>query len=581
MCLPDLCWSTLSEAGRYLDFPGYTFVCGMIAASENGLRSRDLEILFQKSFDGSEVNDKWKFDLFKAYLNRNLYFRIQENGCWMFGHEMIKQGVKQNLNNDIRQYKKQLFNYVMELPAHDEVKIREGLILSSELGDIQLPMSIFKELLEEYTDEESTLVMQTMYNIVFEKGCAGWYYEIIEKSADILHKVLEKGLHYNNGVQYNRRYPAKWLTDVYWNFLRSRQLCIEMNGLSNVKKKEYCALCAQYVGIYDDISRHIDAFMYELPVYEYMNQVKFADLSNQDKALLYENVNLIFYSNNKIIANIRKGELKPYQIYGDSEKISDGIVKWYKKNIKEPDTQFDKRGRTEGKFVNNIGQYYVAIGNYDKAYSYRAEALQIKTKPIFCKISKHNTFLAQEFQTIMKEKHFQVPAHSSFWKKMWEDSQISNDEWKNMEGSWKQIAVSYRTIATDCFYLADTADKSARRVWLEEAIGFHELCIYMMEREFVEDVEKEKAVTYIRKLGALRKLCSSFPEVIMENQSEIVLCAEAATDWTLNFSLQDNQEQENLKDNLGKFIKLFEENGVDNNRLKEYYDRVCLMEKGI
>ena len=76
-------------------------------------------------------------------------------------------------------------------------------------------------------------------------------------------------------------------------------------------------------------------------------------------------------------------------------------------------------------------------------------------------------------------------------------------------------------------------------------------------------------------------MCSSFPEVIMENQSEIVLCAEAATDWTLNFSLQDNQEQENLKDNLGKFIKLFEENGVDNNRLKEYYDRVCLMEKGI
>lgn len=582
MRLPDLCWSTLSEAGEYLDFSGYGFVCGMIAVSENGLRSKDLEILFQKSFGGSEVVHNWKFDLFKAYLNRNLYFRIQENGCWVFGHEMIKQGVKQNLNEeDICRYKKTLFDYVGKLPAHDEVKIREGLVLSAELGDIQLPVTIFGELLEEYTDEESTLVMQTMYHIVFEKEYAGWYYQIIEKDTDVLPKVLEKGLHYNSGVQYNRRYPAKWLTDLYWNFLRSRQLCMEMKGLSDVRKKEYCALCAQYVGIYDDISRHVDAFMYELPVYEYMKQVKFADLSDQDKALLYENVNMIFYSNNKIIANIRKGKLKPYQIYGDSRKISDDIVNWYEINIKKPDTKFDKRGRTEGLFVNNIGQYCEAIGDYNKAYSYRAESLKIKARPIFSRISKHNALWVQKFEMIMEEQYFRVSAHRGFWNKMREDSRISNDEWKNMERSWKQIAVSYRTIATDCFYLANTAEAHVRRVRLQEAIGFHELCIYMMEQQFVKDVEKEKAVTYIRKLGALYKLCSSFSEEVANNQIEIVVCAEAATNWTLNFALQDNQEQENLKDNLSKFIKLFDENRVDTSRLKKIYERVCSMEQGI
>lgn len=580
--LPDLCWSALSEAGRYLDFTGYKFVCGMIAVSENGLRSKDLEILFQKSFRKSETVHNWKFDLFRAYLNRNLYFRIQENGCWMFGHEMIKQGVKQNLNEeDICRYKQILFDYAEKLPAHDEVRIREGLVLSSESGDIQLPVAIFKELLEEYTDEECTLVMQTMHHIVFEKKFEGWYAQIIEKNADILRKVLEKGLHYNNGVQYNRRYPAKCLTDLYWKYLPSRQLCMEMKGLSDLEKKEYCALCAQYVGIYDDISRHADVFMYELPVYEYMKQVKFADLPDQDKALLFVNVNLIFYSNNKIISNLRKGKLKPCEICGDPEKMSEDIVNWYEANIKKPDAKFDNRGRTEGKFVNNIGQYYEAIGDFKKAYSYRAEALKIKAGPIFSRISKYGDFWAREFETMMQAGHFQVSAHSGFWKKMRADSQISDDDWKIMEGSWKQIAVSYRTIATDCFYLANAAGVHEQRARLQEAIGFHELCIDMMKQEFVKDVEKETAVTYNRKLGALHKLGSLFSGAAAENQSEIVRCADAATDWILNFSLQDKLELKNLKDNLNKIIKLFDENKIDASRLKKDYDRACKTENGI
>lgn len=579
--LPDLCWSTLNEAGRYLDFPGYRFVCGMIAASENGLRSGDLENLFRKSFKGSETEGNWKFDLFKAYLNRNLYFRIQENGCWTFGHDMIKQGVEQNLKKEMHTYKDILFEYIKQLPVNDEVKIREGLTLSSELGDIHLPEMIFRELLEKYTDEQGTLVVQTMYNIVFEKERAGWYYQIIDSYADILIKVLEKGLHYKGGVQYNRRYPTKWLMDLYWNVLRSRQLCLEIKEFSEKKQKEYCALCAQYVGIYDDISRHVEAFMYELPVYEYMKQTKFDSLSEQDKALLYENANLIFFSNNKIIANIRRGKLKPYQIYEDSRKISDDIVNWYKENIKKPDAQFEKRGRTEGKFVNNIGQYYEAIGDYNTAYGYRAEALQIKARPIFSRISKCGDLCKQEFETIMKEKHFLVPAHSRFWEKMLEEKQITDEEWKAIEGNWKQIAVSYRTIATDCFYLANTADTDARRGWIQEAIGFHELCIDMLKQGKVKDMEKEIAVTYIRKLGAFGKMCSFFPETMEENQKEIVSCAEEATSWTLNFALQDNQEQENLKDNLSKMIKIFQEKKMDTISLQQCHDRVLVMEKDI
>ena len=94
-------------------------------------------------------------------------------------------------------------------------------------------------------------------------------------------------------------------------------------------------------------------------------------------------------------------------------------------------------------------------------------------------------------------------------------------------------------------------------------------------------MEKEIAVTYIRKLGAFGKMCSLFPETVEENQKEMVSCAEEATSWTLNFALQDNQEQENLKDNLSKMIKIFQEKKMETISLQQCHDRVLVMEKEI
>lgn len=573
--LTTLCWSTLNEAGQYLDFPGYKYICGMIAASDKGLRSVDLYQVFQNLVrESEERNTEWKFDLFKSYLNKNLYFRVQENGCWVFGHDIIKEGVEQHLENDMQKYKEKLFEYIKELPAHDEVRIREGLILSSELGDISFPKIIFEQLLEKYTDEEVTLIVRTMYDIVFEKERVGWYYRIIDNCEEILLRVLEKGLYYKGGVQYNRRYPAKWLMDLYWNVSRSRQLCSEMNSLLVSKQKEYCSLCAQYVGIYDDISDHKSAFMYELPVYEYMKKTDFNNLNSSDKGLLYEDVNLIFYSNNKIIANMRRGNIKPYQVYADPGKISKDIINWYKTNIRRPDARFEQRAEIEGKFISNIGQYYEAVNDYKTAYSYRAEALKVKVENLFGIIAECNEKWKIEFEKLVSKEHFMVSEHHDFWTRVLKDEKIAAADWENAVKSWNEIAVSYRTIATDCFYLANSAEGNMKKNWIQEAIGFHGLCIFMKKQDFVPRDGKEIAVTYIRQLGAYWKLCKFISEITDSERDEIISCAESATSETLNYALQDLQEPKNLRNNLENIIAAFQEKEMDYTRLQKCCDRV-------
>ena len=573
--LPALCWSTLDKAGQYLNFSGYKYICGMIAASNNGLRSGDLYHLFQNFVrESEEGNTEWKFDLFKSYLNKNLYFRIQENGCWVFGHDIIKEGVEQHLENDMQKYKEKLFEYIKELPAHDEVRIREGLILSSELEDISFPKILFEQLLEEYTDEEVTLIVRTMYDIVFEKERAGWYYCIIDNYEEILLRVLEKGLHYKGGVQYDRRYPAKWLMDLYWNVSRSRQLCNEINSLSGSKQKEYCSLCAQYVGIYDDISDHKSAFMYELSVYEFMKKIDFNNLSSLDKGLLYEDVNLIFYSNNKIIANMRRGKIKPYQVYENPRKISEDIINWYKENIRRPDARFEQRARIEGKFISNIGQYYEAVNDYKTAYSYRAEALKVKAENLFSIIAECGEKWKTEFEKLARKEDFVASEHEDFWTRMLKDEKIAAADWENAVTSWKEIAVSYRTIATDCFYLANSAEDNMKKNWIQKAIEFHGLCIFMKKQGFVSDEGKEIAVTYIRQMGAYWKLCKLMSQITDPEQDEIISCAESATSLTVNYALQDLQEPKNLRDNLENLIAAFREKGLDYTKLQQCCERI-------
>ena len=93
----------------------------------------------------------------------------------------------------------------------------------------------------------------------------------------------------------------------------------------------------------------------------------------------------------------------------------------------------------------------------------------------------------------------------------------------------------------------------------------------MQKEEFVSRVEKEIAVTYIRKVGVYKKIYPMLPE---EEKSEIIPCTQEATEWTVRFAYQDNREQEKLRDNLVELINLFKEEGKDCNELKQCYERL-------
>jgi len=563
--ITDLCWKTLMCTGEYLEFPSYEMICGMIAASENGLRSRDLRQILLEFTDEQKKNSEWAFDLFRAYLDKNQYFRIQENGCWTFGHDLIKEGVKKNLANKMDEYKKNLFTYLQGLPAHDEVKIEEGLLLCAEQNEYEFAHKIFEEFIEQKDNKkEVALIIQTLFRIVFDKGYVAWYIFLAEKYSHSLIKVLERGLRYDSGPEYDRRYLAKELTDLYWKTEYIRHLSKTFDHLSEKDKILFCATYAEYVGIYDDISRQASAFVYEIPVYEYIcKKLDFKHMSDENKAWIFKMANLVFYSNNKLIKYTREGEINEAQLGADPILISSALIEWYRENILESNDQFEGRTQTEGKFVNNIGQYFNAIRDYSGAFQYRIQALRLKAAVLFDKIDSPDQYWKRRFDNILAEMKISIQTHKEFWEELKQKINVKK------EGKvWNHIAVSYRTIATDCYYLADVSEHCETE--LRKALGFHELCIHMQEEPFVEDLEKELAVTLSRKFGVYVKLyCLIRKDLLEEDIKDMMTTSQKAVEKILRAGKLDEREKENLIHNIDELICMFTEDGIDCRIYKE------------
>lgn len=563
--LPDVCWKTIETTGKYLAFPACKDVCGLIAASEQGLRNEDLKAILGDECEG--------FDLFRAYLDRNHYFRIQENGCWTFGHDLIKEGVRKN--QDVKEYKNTLFHYLQKLPAHDEVKIVEGLALSSENESFEFAERILNELLEGKDNTETTLIIQTLHRLVIVQGKEKWYLDLADKYPDTILGILEKGLRYNSGPEYERRYPAKELADVYWKYLKNNCSTDITNILAEIPKERrllFCAVCAEYVGIHDDISKQAEAFEYELPVYKFIYDLSdFVHMSKEKKTWIFKLINLVFYSNNKIIKMLKEEEIEPSKICRDISEvnaISENIINWYRDNIQVPDDQFEGRKDTEGKFLNNIGQYCNAIKDFKGAFPYRIQALQVKAEKFFEEISSQEETMTREkaetqmneLKKMLKEGNISVSAHETFWKRIANQCNIrelgrtQNPDTGRYEISvagkmWNQIAVSYRTIATDSYSIAGSEgiSQSKKVEEVQRALGCHRLCEYM--QSFVEGVQKEYAVTLIRELGTY----AEFYEILSDKYDlKIIECAKRATEKVSVFSQLDEREKENLKNNLIK-----------------------------
>lgn len=303
-------------------------------------------------------------------------------------------------------------------------------------------------------------------------------------------------------------------TDKDLTCLRQR-----LHSLSGDKQLHFSSLCAEYVGICDDISKQEEAFLYELPVYDYIcNFQKFSFMPDEKKAKIFSIVNLVFYSNNKMVRILRDRETEKIPILDYAEKISEDIINWYKINIQETDDYFEGRKNTEGKFLNNIGQYYSTVKNYTEVFSYRIQGLQIKAEKFFEDIGEKKEFmigeeaevLTRELKKALKDESISVPNHKKIWGRIAEKcnkkvgAQISR-AWR----LWVQIAISYRTIATDRYYIAQDSRYPSEE--LRNSLELYKLALYMLEI-YGGPTLGESAFTLIRILGVYVKLYTYLTE---------------------------------------------------------------------
>lgn len=313
-------------------------------------------------------------------------------------------------------------------------------------------------------------------------------------------------------------FPSSGRTDRDLTCLRLR-----LQSLSNDKQLHFSSFCAEYVGICDDISKQEEAFLYELPVYDYIcNLQKFPFMPDEKKAKIFRIVNLVFYSNYKIVRILRDGETEKIPIFDYAEKISEDIINWYKVNIQEPDDHFEGRKNTEAKFLNNIGLYYSAVKNYARIFPYRIQGLQIKAEKFFTEISSQVESITREeaekqikeLKKMLKEGSVSASDHETFWKSIAnqcnirELGEIGNLDTGRYEISvagkmWNQIAMSYRTIATDNYYIAQDSRYPSEE--LRKSLELCKLALHMLEI-YNESRVGESATTLIRILGVYVKL---------------------------------------------------------------------------
>lgn len=327
-------------------------------------------------------------------------------------------------------------------------------------------------------------------------------------------------------------FPSSGRTDKDLICLRQR-----FQSLSSGKQLRFSSFCAEYVGICDDISKQEEAFLYELPVYNYIcNLQKFSFMSDEKKAKIFSIVNLVFYSNNKIVRILRDRETEKIPIFDYAEKISEDIIKWYKVSIQEVDDYFEGRKNTEGKFLNNIGQYYSTVKNYTGAFPYRIQGLQFKAEKFFEEIIKKTGImigeeaesLIRELKKALKEENLSVPNHKKIWERIAEqcNKEILNPIvvlWR----LWAQIAISYRTIATDSYYIAQDSRYPSEE--LRKSLELYKLALYMLEI-YKGPTLGESAVTLIRILGVYVKLYTYLTE---DEEKEINVYLEKAKNLLL------------------------------------------------
>lgn len=586
----ELIWNNIKKAGDYLDYQLCETLAGLLAAAKEGLREADLEGLWEIENEKQPDRVNWQtvdFVRFRYYLDA--FFRCRSNGCWTFSHDKIKESVQIMQQDKLQDYQESILEYVKRMKTNKEYSLKnikkndlvliiEGLWASQELEDYDLARTILEDAAGDENVQVYTQVMVTLHHIIGSVAGLKWYRTLSDKYPSTIEKILGKGLMHYGVVDYERRYPAKELSDIYQELqnrrMQQEHLLRTLREKPSLEEKiQFSSFCSEYVGIYDDISRQWQVLPYEVPIYELISkQVDFAELEEGQKCSIFKQVNGVFYANNRILNDIANGKLPAVPFEQElAEKISQGMIQWYNDKLLYKEFEFKDRSLTEGKFVNNIAQYYDAHKKYEIGYRYRLEAIKYKTGDFLNMIGQ--TYLLSKMERMIADRSA-VDEHAKYWKnaeqlyniylmeKTLENETEEKSRRTSASAKWTRVAVSYRCIGSDYFNW-DEIEENDNRLW--NAYKVMKLSLDMLDIPVLEKNEKERIITKTLMIGICGKL---FKRGLAEDGQEefTTFIANTANDAVRHLKL-DKRELSKLCKNINDYIQNVPTDA-------DYYDRL-------
>ena len=590
--LGKLCWYSIEEAINYLyinsgvNKNNMLQIIGLIAESRHGLLESDLQSL---------IGEKWRsvdFANIRNYLAN--YFRQQGNGCWSFEHDIIKDSIRKNFSfrileenfvyNVIKKMQDKLYKFVKYSDSL-EINIREGLYLSVIKNDLIMSKNIF-EMIKNADISMRRLAAGEILNLTETAEGETWYKNLIEKYRFNVVDLLVKLLEYISDEDYNRRIPAKKLTDIFFEINADLINKLEDDNRDD-KLFRLALLYEEYINVCECVGQefqHADSIEFPVQYFDTMMHSDI-DIDEEKRILLYKKNNNLLYINNKIMVaryrNIKKsiGEID-INTFNDSKHISETIINGFMKDNygfnKKYGEVLDKENSKSKmlravyeKYISNIGQYYNGVGDYNSALQYHFKSLLIKTESLLKLYFDDGEELFTEFRNKFDTELIES---NNFTERMWEqvdfDSQFKF--WKklcsiiiNTENDYKIVdkikaaGVSYRTIATDCYYI-DT----------KESLRFGCKCMDVAYNILSDKriSQKEQLATLVRKIGIYIKNKED-----IRQEDILKWCEKAKVDYLNNKEYFGEKIKSDLLCNMIKFKEWLEVNKAETsiNRLNQ------------
>lgn len=562
----EMCRYVLLSVGEYLGWDEWERVVQLISASSNGISDSDLKALF------AHHGWKWQDAHFYSYIwYLDHYFLYLPDGRLCFSHDIIKTTVRSFYQPRLRKIRNEcLFPYLKASIAADPLHIEDGLFISNNECRDDYALELFKAVETATAGNADDNALFSMMANTMQKllGDHEWLVShIAATKPESLLYILYGCVRMFSKEDFERRAPALEVCDVFLqNHLAlkaknignpkedRRSLQNYINRKCNSIKKLYALLLSEYIGTCESMSVGEKGFAYEDIALDLFTSNTFEGITIN---AVFKCINCVFYSNNKLLKKtVDKTIPKEHRKYitkKNSKSVSDKAIQWFN----EQESQITDV-LTKGKFINNEAQYYNALREFDKCWQFRKRALDIKCENLrrLCLSVHKNTSIE-----IKAPDNEQAADHWNFWKKWREANWQYFENNEDIHSELFDIAISYRTIAADIYYLADMKNAQPIKI-LQNGAKFLELSIYI--QDFVRDGrERDLAVTHIRLLGMEAKLYKKLlenhllptsAECQAVKNSLIRLACETKKE-ILRYLKHDSEEKKNFNSNLSVCVE--------------------------